>query len=586
MGQPSSIALTKEEEIAAAKFRATAFQNPFCEYKESPLFPSRFRRVSDTVSPTSLPTTMNSSAVSTMVSSAVFSINASNPTTAATSPESGPSPDVEKHEYILGAYSPGELVEKGESGSSVSSDSIDWFPSTAVSISPPGSPRKKSYDGVFEGPGTPVDGGNDSLQSNMSTSQSNLSVSKTAQLSPMRITGSPLTLSRPTSLVGSFETGHSDSSVKTLKSYGSSIGDGGDWDFDALLEMTDEVRAVLRAKKDLSTSAMDELSSLLDAFLREESSPRPSTEIDLVIHTRFDQLLKEVLDSIDLISTDRSQETMLIKCNMLKKNWERRFRGMYSNIQKPRTEHMKIDGALQGLTLTSSSGDHSQNWLIKHTRPADLEGSLNLTPGDWWLNMHCALRDGVVGSVDKMLTMGKSEIVALALLEGEETNGPIPNLYEYTKISQKVGELMKLVTCNRGSPIRVLRGSNLMSKFAPRAGIRYDGLHVVRQFGHKLLDEAKNIYRCTIMLERIPGQRPLHEVLQLPKPSQLDDWDLYKKMINEDYRRCEGDAALSRRTEQEEEHQSDKEQFIKSKALQEGLHRYTAMDRKLNSLQK
>lgn len=82
------------------------------------------------------------------------------------------------------------------------------------------------------------------------------------------------------------------------------------------------------------------------------------------------------------------------------------------------------------------------------------------------------------------------------------------------------------------------------------------------------------------MLERASNQRPLHEVLQLPKPSQLDDWDLYKKMMNEDYRMREGDVAFSKWREHEEEQQTDKEQFIKSKTLQEGIRRYTVVERK------
>lgn len=66
----------------------------------------------------------------------------------------------------------------------------------------------------------------------------------------------------------------------------------------------------------------------------------------------------------------------------------------------------------------------------------------------------------------------------------------------------------------------------------------------------------------------------------MPKPSQLDDWDLYKKMMNEDYRMREGDVAFSKWREHEEEQQTDKEQFIKSKTLQEGIRRYTVVERK------
>lgn len=77
---------------------------------------------------------------------------------------------------------------------------------------------------------------------------------------------------------------------------------------------------------------------------------------------------------------------------------------------------------------------------------------------------------------DEVLTTGKAGVVALALLAGEEVDGPTLNLFEYTKVSQRSNMLVELLTCCRGRPIRVLRGSNLKSKYAPQAGVRYDGL--------------------------------------------------------------------------------------------------------------
>ncbi|PVH78591.1 hypothetical protein DL98DRAFT_239405 [Cadophora sp. DSE1049] len=346
--------------------------------------------------------------------------------------------------------------------------------------------------------------------------------------------------------------------------------------------MTDEVRGALKTKGTIPKKDIEELSILLDALLQTEVSARPSTEIDLLIHTRLDELLKDIVDSKETMchNLDRSQVTTFIKAGSLRRKWERRFKEFDFNINKPRTEQMKINGPLRGLTLIGSNGDHGINWLVSYVQPAELEGHVNFTPGDWWLNMHCALRDGAVGSVDKLLTMGKSGVVALALLTGEEITGPTLNLFEYTKIGHNVDELMKLMACNRGRPIRILRGSSLKSKYAPAAGVRYDGLHVVKQFGHKLLDETKNVYRCTIMLERSTSQKPFAEVLRLPKPSQLDDWELYKKLMGEEYRKREGEPAFEKWMDLEEEQQADKEQFVKSRALQEGIRRYTLVERK------
>ncbi|KAH7321648.1 hypothetical protein BKA65DRAFT_540825 [Rhexocercosporidium sp. MPI-PUGE-AT-0058] len=558
-----------QDAISPSRFRALSFRNPFStsHSTEKPKRPSPCLipapRASEAASPVSNSTATTSSAVSTIDSVG---------TSAATSPDSEDCPDTKQHVGLPCTTTAKRLpITILPRKSSIDANDVDSIASFC--ISPLGTARKDSFLESFKGAGVAVDGGADSLQRNLSTSQD-------SKPPPIRLSGSPLTTSRPTSLVGSFQSGKSDQSIKSIRSFGSSLGDDGDWDFDSLLDMTNEVRVALNTKGIVPTSNIEELSLLLDALLRDELSPRPSTEIDLVIQTRFDQLLKEILGSSKTMCIDRDQEAIFIKSRSLKRKWERRFKGVYFNIQKPRMEQMKTNGALRGLTLVTKEGGHAQTWNVAYAQPADLEGNLNFTPGDWWLNIHGALRDGAVGLADKMLTIGITGVVALALLAGEEISGPTLNLFEYTRISQGTDESMKLMACNRGQPIRVLRGSNLKSKYAPKAGIRYDGLYVVRQFGHKLLDENKDIYRCTIMLERVTNQRPLHEVLQLPKPSQLDDWDLYKKMMNEDFRLREGDVAFGKLRELEEEQLTDKEQFIKSKALQEGIRKYTVVARK------
>lgn len=46
-----------------------------------------------------------------------------------------------------------------------------------------------------------------------------------------------------------------------------------------------------------------------------------------------------------------------------------------------------------------------------------------------------------------------------------------------------------------------------------------------------------------LTIERVAGQRPLHEVTAIPRPSQLDDWQLFEKY--------EGDMIRQRRGDQE-----------------------------------
>tara|TARA_R110002060_G_scaffold36357_2_gene47342 strand:- start:7 stop:477 length:471 start_codon:yes stop_codon:yes gene_type:complete len=129
---------------------------------------------------------------------------------------------------------------------------------------------------------------------------------------------------------------------------------------------------------------IEELNVLLDALLQIEVSVRPSTEIDLLIHTRLDELLKDIINSKQTVchNLDRSQVTIYIKAGSLKRKWERRFKGFYFNINTPRTEQMKINGPLRGLTLMGSNGENVMNWLVSYIQPAGLEGHVNFTPGE------------------------------------------------------------------------------------------------------------------------------------------------------------------------------------------------------------
>lgn len=98
-----------------------------------------------------------------------------------------------------------------------------------------------------------------------------------------------------------------------------------------------------------------------------------------------------------------------------------------------------------------------------------------------------------------------------------------------------------------------------------------EGRFYIRQFSHRLLDQTQNTYRYSLMLERVPGQRSFNAVLQVPKPSQLDDWALYEDLIRRDYRERHGDEAFGAWKVFEEEQRTEKEQFLKAKALREEI---------------
>lgn len=108
---------------------------------------------------------------------------------------------------------------------------------------------------------------------------------------------------------------------------------------------------------------------------------------------------------------------------------------------------------------------------------------------------------------------------------------------------------------------------------------------MVKEFGHKLLDEANDIYRNTITLERLPDQKSMEEVLKRPKPAQLDDWILYNQLIGEDFRLRRGDRAYTKWKEFEEDQQAEKEQYVKARKLREGFRKYN-MDADKSTIRK
>lgn len=76
-----------------------------------------------------------------------------------------------------------------------------------------------------------------------------------------------------------------------------------------------------------------------------------------------------------------------------------------------------------------------------------------------------------------------------------------------------------LESYKNGNPIRVLRGKNPKSEYAPREGIRYDGLYQVT--GQRVLEAKTAMYRFT--LTRVEGQDPIRcqGVETRPTPREL-----------------------------------------------------------------
>ena len=124
-------------------------------------------------------------------------------------------------------------------------------------------------------------------------------------------------------------------------------------------------------------------------------------------------------------------------------------------------------------------------------------GDLGFTPGEhvfpellrfvfivdgvqsWWISPLFAFRAGIIDSAEHEggIIADAKGAYAILMTDEEEVNGPSPELFTYRARSRDTGRY-RLTSATRESrqPIRILRGHSLRSFWAPKAGVRYDGL--------------------------------------------------------------------------------------------------------------
>ncbi|KAG7131686.1 hypothetical protein HYQ45_009827 [Verticillium longisporum] len=308
-------------------------------------------------------------------------------------------------------------------------------------------------------------------------------------------------------------------------------------DEDALLDLCDSVRASLRDSQTLGARA-SHVSKILHSFLEAENQSIPLVDAAIIRHACLDKLLA------DIIATPRSPPAAegvpsplsldVTTAQRLKKAWETRFRDDYFSMDDARLRSLQR-GRLKDVDHAVQQKDQFERYIARascsDSAVADFE------PGHWWLNLACAHRDGIVGNAHERPTKDRYGVAALPLLTGTEEHlgGNMHRYCREGKLSDMHFSLMSQV----GTQIRLLRGYRLKSLYAPAAGLRYDGVFVIRAYSTKR-DTVSEKHRLELTLERLPGQTPMAEVLAVPRPSQLDDWALYETCEAETTRRRMG----------------------------------------------
>jgi len=146
-----------------------------------------------------------------------------------------------------------------------------------------------------------------------------------------------------------------------------------------------------------------------------------------------------------------------------------------------------------------------------------------------------AYHDGIIAntSSNSGVTTCYTQAYALLLADGDELDCSDPAHFTYrsTRGDSRRYRLCAGTLASR-RPIRVLRSHTLRSYFAPRAGIRYDGLYKVS--GWRITQDPKTkAIHYDISFDRLPSEPPIGPALEHPNMEELDDYREYKRIRKE-----------------------------------------------------
>jgi hypothetical protein len=189
----------------------------------------------------------------------------------------------------------------------------------------------------------------------------------------------------------------------------------------------------------------------------------------------------------------------------------------------------------------STTHDHSAdkpdpNWSKKFKVKGGNSGPNGLLNGQWWPTQLAAVRDSAHGSSVKYITHSPEHgAVSCILHGGPDFSNNVDNGDEvllgtsgtYDGKSLPGRTLAMLRRCEIGEPVRLLRSSSIISKYAPKAGLRYDGLYKVVEVETRPLPlDSEQHFR--FRLERCPGQDPIRYQAPHVRPTQ-QELDAYAK---------------------------------------------------------
>ncbi|KAH7170397.1 PUA-like domain-containing protein [Dactylonectria macrodidyma] len=356
----------------------------------------------------------------------------------------------------------------------------------------------------------------------------------------------------------------------TVSFHNHALPSGDGLDEGLLLDLCDSIRSSLGDRRILGPR-WEEAMGLLTAVLKDEANGTPMIEFSTVQTARLDKLLSDIVNpgNRPLPTPTRFSDDVTV-AERLQRLWRTRFLESYFTIDQNRYNTLPRTGRLHDVVMTDPQENSPGRWRAKAREAlSELEGNLKFEPGHWWLNLACAQRDGIVGSVLETPTKGKYGVTALPLVTGWESVYLPGGTVKYVKEGH-ISDIHVSLLSQVGTQIRILRGHRLQSPLAPKAGIRYDGLYIIRQYGQRL-NLRTGLHRVVLTLERVEDTFSVDELIQVPRPSQLDDWKLFETYEGEMIKQRKGQRGFLDWKMERAREKMDQEQYMRTLAFQTSL---------------
>lgn len=227
-----------------------------------------------------------------------------------------------------------------------------------------------------------------------------------------------------------------------------------------------------------------------------------------------------------------------------------RWAYLYGPLDQLRSPLYEEGGRLYGI---SRPEDLNRDLLLvkwiksRHISPnqARRSGSLGFKPGDWWINSLYAYRDGIIDSHNAAGGISYDARAAYAILmtETDELLALDASRFTYRTRGTDAGRYrLTAATKAAREPVRVLRAHTLKSFWAPRAGVRYEGLYKIAGWS-MVYNGTTRSWTYDVEFKRVETEEPMTNVLQRPIEEEMDDYKEYKR-LRERAKAAEGASAL------------------------------------------